>query len=116
MKSQFIISLEQDWTDLFRKCHFYNFQFLNIEIEIDRIVGRVEIYFALIGIRLFIAIPFKMSEELKKRVKDLGIEETPKSKCCNSSVRNGGLGDFKDEDRPVTQYYICDKCNKSCDI
>jgi len=71
MKSKFIISLNQDWTSIFRKYYYTNFQFINIEIEVDRIVGRVEIYFALMGISLFIAIPFKMSEELQNKIKEL---------------------------------------------
>jgi len=41
--------------------------------------------------------------------------EIKTSNCCNSSVRSGGVGDFNDDDRPITQYYICNKCNKPCD-
>jgi hypothetical protein len=71
MKSKFTISINQDYTDLFKKSCLYNFQFINAEIEIDKVVGRVEIYFALMGVSLFIAIPFKMSEVLQNKIKEL---------------------------------------------
>jgi len=42
--------------------------------------------------------------------------KTKKSNCCNAEIKVGGMGDFNDKDKVVTQYYICQKCGKPCDI
>jgi hypothetical protein len=49
---------------------------------------------------------------------DLGYKKkaVELSKCCNAPVEIGGIGDFKDTDAPTTQYYVCCKCKKPCDI
>ena len=38
------------------------------------------------------------------------------SNCHNAPVTIGGRGDFDDKDKIVTQYYVCSKCNKPCDL
>lgn len=39
-----------------------------------------------------------------------------KSKCCDADVIIGGRGDFSDEDRVETHYFVCTKCRKACDL
>jgi len=39
-----------------------------------------------------------------------------KSDCCNANVDVGGIGDFDDNDRIHTYYYVCKKCKKACDL
>lgn len=38
------------------------------------------------------------------------------SECCNAEVKAEGQGDFRDNDKVVTMYYICTKCGEPCDI
>ncbi len=73
-KSDFIVGLSQDWTHLLysiykREFNFINFHFLTFEIEVDKIVGRIEIYIGIIGFNLFIAIPYEdLDEDLQERI------------------------------------------------
>ena len=39
-----------------------------------------------------------------------------KSKCCGAEVTVGGLGDFDDDDKVCTRYYICKSCGNACDV
>lgn len=39
-----------------------------------------------------------------------------KSKCCGAKVSIGGIGDFRDRDQVPTHYYVCNKCDKPCDV
>ena len=38
------------------------------------------------------------------------------SKCCQSLIKIEGMGDFHDKDHVCTQYNVCTKCDKPCDI
>ena len=44
------------------------------------------------------------------------IEHLTKSKCCKASVKVEGIGDFRDNDKPVTMHYVCVACGKPCDV
>lgn len=38
------------------------------------------------------------------------------STCHQAPVTIGGMGDFDDKARVVTQYYVCSKCSQPCDV
>ena len=39
-----------------------------------------------------------------------------KSTCCNAEVKIGGMEDFEGDKYICTQYYICTKCKKACNV
>ena len=39
-----------------------------------------------------------------------------KSDCCRAKVKISGIGDFEGDKSACTQYYVCTKCNKACDV
>lgn len=59
-------------------------------------------------------------EHLKWLISELttqSSEPNPISKCHNApTTLEGGLGDFKDSDRPVTMHYECTECHEACDV
>jgi len=81
MKADSFIGIEQDWTHLVRSIirkdwDFVNFNFIKFEVEVDRITGRIEIYFAFMGICLYIFISFdEMDENLKNRIQRLQADK-----------------------------------------
>ncbi len=43
-------------------------------------------------------------------------EKEKLSNCCNAPVTIGGIGDFNDNDRIQTRYYVCIECKEACDL
>jgi len=75
MKADFVIHFFQDWTWLIKSIftkdfNFFTFNFLVFDVEVDKIAGRIEVNLGLLGIGLFIAIPFQpMDKELEIKIK-----------------------------------------------
>ena len=75
MKSDFAIRLIQDWTWFVRSLtkknyNFSSFVFVFFNIEVDRVIGNIEINFVLLGLGIQIIILYKqMDKELERKIK-----------------------------------------------
>jgi len=76
MRTKFSISFWQEWNWLL-KClttkdfNILTFRFIVFDVEIDKMVGEIEIELGILGMGLYIVIPFKdIDEKLTKRVEE----------------------------------------------
>ena len=63
-----IIDFQEDYSQFWEKCNWYNFRFCHIEFENDKIMGGWEFFFVIMGLG-FIARWNHTETEDKKRIK-----------------------------------------------
>lgn len=54
----------EEWSQLFTKCNWYTFNFLNIELEDDRIMGGVEVTVIMLGLGVRVRWNYKVTKDV----------------------------------------------------